>query len=94
MVSVAGAGTDHGHIVDFSAEFSQVVDARRPVGVAAEGQQRYLMAGGGQVLQDVVLANLGAGIEGIGDELGEVEEAHSIKHRNIHVGKNCGIRLK
>lgn len=75
VIGVAEPRAAHRHGVDSGAEVAQVVDGRGHVALPAEGQQRDLVPGGSQVAQDVIGAHLGPGVEGIGDELGEEEEA-------------------
>ena len=72
---VAGRGTHHGHGVDGAAELRQVRHVFGPVVAAHEGDQGdgVLLA---QVAQHVVGPHFGAGVQRVGQDLGEEEEVN------------------
>ncbi len=60
--------------MDGVGDLAQVLDVLGLVVRAHEGDQGHLV-GGCQVAEHVVGAHLGAGVEGIGEDLGEEEDA-------------------
>ncbi|MEI2689532.1 MAG: hypothetical protein V9H69_07390 [Anaerolineae bacterium] len=70
---VAGCGADHGHGMDGAAILRQVRHVFGPVVGAHEGDQGDIVALA-KMAQHVVGAHLGAGVQRIGEDLGEEED--------------------
>ena len=71
---VARHGTPNGHRMYRGRDAAQMIHEFRPVVSADEGNQGDIMLRG-QMAQHVIRPHLGAGVEGIGENLGEEEDA-------------------